>query len=70
MTRMMYDVIMITSVETYVAEIVVPSALFASARLRQPLESPDFFGVNRGYWRIQLEPDKLGTERPVGVAVS
>jgi len=59
-----------TGSSLYVAELLVPSALYASHGDRGAIPNPGGFGITRGYWRVHFQPDHLQTERPTGLMLT
>ncbi|NQU97308.1 MAG: hypothetical protein HQ548_06660, partial [Chloroflexi bacterium] len=54
----------------YVAEVVVPEAAYAAPTVREQLPAPEYFGVERGYWRVHFDEDHLGVSYPTGILLT
>jgi len=51
----------------YVADIGIPAEIYMPLKFSEVLPSREYFGINKGYWRILLGPDHLGQERSRGL---
>lgn len=50
----------------YVAEIDLNAPIFMPVDERMTLSNPEYYGCLKGYWKIHLESDHLGTSQPIG----
>ena len=55
--------------KTYIAEINIPIACHMPVGKQHEIENPDYFGIERGYWKIALMPDEIGNDKPSGVGI-
>lgn len=49
----------------FVVDAFIETAGYMPVNVQHVLDSPTFFGVNRGYWKVALRPDEIGNNRPM-----
>ena len=51
----------------YVAEVHLPTDVFTKLGFKTALPKPIELAISRGYWYVDFEADKLGTQRSTGI---